>query len=302
MGSSGDHPLLLRSHVPFTMWQYVQTGLEADRVVATKLAELILVGILSSGEVAGPDDGKGAGTEGGGLPRTAGHLLAVFFRDRRPTDDLVMVIKVPAASPARLPHRVTGEKAHGGDDGVRADDGQPERPDRAQGRGVPLDDAKLVPLLAGQGRHPAIASHVLDGVLGNLQARATPAPHNPARDKGHQEDPEQDRDDQPSGIRLPTGYDSDHQRGRGRCPGARSDGRSHDGGALLHPGGPGARTRLVVRDPQIRRIQVSHLGTDASPPLLPLVVDIEDRGCIRDSGTGEPVSGNPEQRKGSGEP
>jgi hypothetical protein len=50
-----------------------------------------------------------------------------------------------------------------------------------------------------------------------------------------------------------------------------------------------------VRDPQICRIQVSHLDTDASPPLLRLVVDIKGRRCIRDSDSGEPVSGNPEQ-------
>jgi integrase len=41
------------SDVAFTMKQYVQTDLEADRQVATTLAELILGGLLSSAEIAG---------------------------------------------------------------------------------------------------------------------------------------------------------------------------------------------------------------------------------------------------------
>lgn len=45
--------------------------------------------------------------------------------------------------------------------------------------------------------------------------RASPAPHNPARDKGHQEETGQNRDDHPAGI-GPAGHDSDHHHGTGQ--------------------------------------------------------------------------------------
>jgi hypothetical protein len=64
---------------------------------------------------------------------------------------------------------------------------------------------------------------------------------------------------------------------------------------LLRPGGPGARTRLVVREPVISRIQVAHLIADAEPPVVGLVVDIKGRRCIEDSDTGDPISGQPDQ-------
>jgi hypothetical protein len=64
--------------------------------------------------------------------------------------------------------------------------------------------------------------------------------------------------------------------------------------ALLRPGGPGARTRLVVREPQIDAIQFWRLEADAAPPLARLIVTIHGRRCIRDRDTGEPVSGDPE--------
>jgi hypothetical protein len=64
--------------------------------------------------------------------------------------------------------------------------------------------------------------------------------------------------------------------------------------ALLRPGGPGARTRLVVREPQIEAIQFWRLEADAAPPLVRLIVEIHGRRCIRDRDRGEPVSGDPE--------
>ncbi|HET9898689.1 MAG TPA: hypothetical protein VFQ44_27520 [Streptosporangiaceae bacterium] len=65
-------------------------------------------------------------------------------------------------------------------------------------------------------------------------------------------------------------------------------------GRLLRPGGPEARTKVVVRDPRICRIQISRVDPD--PPALGLVVDIQGRRCVIDSDTGEPVSGNPAQQ------
>jgi hypothetical protein len=64
--------------------------------------------------------------------------------------------------------------------------------------------------------------------------------------------------------------------------------------ALLRPGGPSARTRLVVREPQIDAIQFWRLEADAAPPLARLIVTIHGRRCIWDRDTSEPVSGDPE--------
>jgi len=65
--------------------------------------------------------------------------------------------------------------------------------------------------------------------------------------------------------------------------------------SLLHPGGAGACTRLVVREPRISRIQVAGLAAGAVPPFIALVTDVRGRRCIEDAGTGEPVSGRPDQ-------
>jgi len=51
--------------VAFTMKQYVQTDLEADRQVANTLAELIIGGALASFEISRRMGGKASG-EGGG--------------------------------------------------------------------------------------------------------------------------------------------------------------------------------------------------------------------------------------------
>jgi len=58
-------------------------------------------------------------------------------------DDLV--VKAPTASAASLPDYIWGKKGQESHDGIRADDRQAERPDPAQGRGVPLDEAGAQP-------------------------------------------------------------------------------------------------------------------------------------------------------------
>jgi integrase len=50
-----------RADVAFTMKQYVQTDLEADRQVANTLAELIIGGSLASAAVAYEADGRHPG-------------------------------------------------------------------------------------------------------------------------------------------------------------------------------------------------------------------------------------------------
>jgi hypothetical protein len=57
--------------------------------------------------------------------------------------------------------------------------------------------------------------------------------------------------------------------------------------ALLRPGGPGARTRLVVREPQIEAIQFWRLEADAAPPSVRLIVEIHGAPA---SGTATPAS------------
>ena len=49
------------ANVAFTMKQYVQTDLEADRQVANTLAELIIGGSLASTEITGEPGGRHLG-------------------------------------------------------------------------------------------------------------------------------------------------------------------------------------------------------------------------------------------------
>jgi hypothetical protein len=51
--------------VAFTMKQYVQTDLEADRQVANTLAELVIGGALNSTEVTSAADERTPGGAGG---------------------------------------------------------------------------------------------------------------------------------------------------------------------------------------------------------------------------------------------
>jgi hypothetical protein len=61
---------------------------------------------------------------------------------------------------------------------------------------------------------------------------------------------------------------------------------------LLRPGGPGARTRLVLRQPRIDSIGVMRLRTVPAPTLASLLVVVRGGRCIQDLDTGEPVSGD----------
>jgi predicted lipid-binding transport protein (Tim44 family) len=60
---------------------------------------------------------------------------------------------------------------------------------------------------------------------------------------------------------------------------------------LLHPGDPSARTRLVVRGPQVNRIRITHLDAK-SLPMMTVEVDLTGRRYIEDRATTAVLSGS----------
>ena len=61
---------------------------------------------------------------------------------------------------------------------------------------------------------------------------------------------------------------------------------------LLHPGDPSARTRVVVRGPQVKRLRVIGLDPAAEPPTMTVEVDVEARRYVEDRETAAVVSGS----------
>lgn len=61
---------------------------------------------------------------------------------------------------------------------------------------------------------------------------------------------------------------------------------------LLHPGDPSARTRLVVRGPQVKRIAVAALDPAADPPTMTVDVEVEGRRYIEDRSTTRVLAGS----------
>jgi predicted lipid-binding transport protein (Tim44 family) len=64
---------------------------------------------------------------------------------------------------------------------------------------------------------------------------------------------------------------------------------------LLHPGDPSAKTRLVVRGPQIQEIRISALDAKAEPATMTLEVHITGKRYIEDRDTTEVMSGSPDR-------
>jgi predicted lipid-binding transport protein (Tim44 family) len=62
---------------------------------------------------------------------------------------------------------------------------------------------------------------------------------------------------------------------------------------LRHPGDPSAKTRLVVRGPQVKQIRITGLDAKAEPATMSLEVHITGRRYIEDRDTTAVVSGNP---------
>lgn len=61
---------------------------------------------------------------------------------------------------------------------------------------------------------------------------------------------------------------------------------------LLHPGDPSGRTRLVVRGPVVKRIEIINLDASAQPPTMTISVQLSGNRYIEDRDTTEILSGN----------
>jgi predicted lipid-binding transport protein (Tim44 family) len=62
---------------------------------------------------------------------------------------------------------------------------------------------------------------------------------------------------------------------------------------LLHPGDASAKTRLVVRGPQVKEIRINALDAKAEPPTMSLEVHLSGKRYIEDRDTTAVVSGDP---------
>ena len=61
---------------------------------------------------------------------------------------------------------------------------------------------------------------------------------------------------------------------------------------LLHPGNPSARTRLVVRGPQVKRISVAAIDPSADPATMTIDVEVAGRRYVEDRGTTRVLAGD----------
>jgi predicted lipid-binding transport protein (Tim44 family) len=61
---------------------------------------------------------------------------------------------------------------------------------------------------------------------------------------------------------------------------------------MLHPGDPSAKTRLVIRGPEVKEIRIAGLDAEADPPTMNLEVRLTGCRYIEDRDTTEVVSGS----------
>ncbi|HET6868616.1 MAG TPA: Tim44-like domain-containing protein [Solirubrobacteraceae bacterium] len=61
---------------------------------------------------------------------------------------------------------------------------------------------------------------------------------------------------------------------------------------LLHPGDPSAKTRLVVRGPEVRRIRIVNLDAGSQPPRMTVEVELHGRRYIEDRDTTAILAGS----------
>ncbi len=62
--------------------------------------------------------------------------------------------------------------------------------------------------------------------------------------------------------------------------------------ALLHPGDPDGRTRLVVRGPVVEKVRITNLDAAADPAQMTVEVTVRGRRYIEDRATAEVLSGS----------
>ena len=65
--------------------------------------------------------------------------------------------------------------------------------------------------------------------------------------------------------------------------------------ALLHPGDPSGRTRLVIRGPQVRHLTISALNPAAEPPEMTVEVEVTGRRYLEDRDTAAVLGGSKER-------
>jgi predicted lipid-binding transport protein (Tim44 family) len=63
-------------------------------------------------------------------------------------------------------------------------------------------------------------------------------------------------------------------------------------GALLHPGDPSGKTRLVIRGPRVQRLQILSLDPAAVPPTMTVEVAVSGRRYVEDRDTAAVLSGS----------
>jgi predicted lipid-binding transport protein (Tim44 family) len=63
-------------------------------------------------------------------------------------------------------------------------------------------------------------------------------------------------------------------------------------GELLHPGDPSGRTRLVIRGPRVRRLEIAALDPAAVPPTMTVAVEVHGRRYVEDRDTAAVLSGS----------
>lgn len=62
--------------------------------------------------------------------------------------------------------------------------------------------------------------------------------------------------------------------------------------ALLHPGDPSGRTRLVIRGPQVRHLRIDALDPAAEPPTMTAEVEVSGRRYVEDRDTAAVLHGS----------
>jgi predicted lipid-binding transport protein (Tim44 family) len=62
--------------------------------------------------------------------------------------------------------------------------------------------------------------------------------------------------------------------------------------ALLHPGDPSGRTRLVIRGPRVRRLRIAALDPAATPPTMTVELEVRGRRYVEDRDDASVLSGS----------
>ena len=62
--------------------------------------------------------------------------------------------------------------------------------------------------------------------------------------------------------------------------------------ALLHPGDPSRKTRLVIRGPRVRRLRIAALDPAATPPTMTVELEVRGRRYVEDRDDASVLSGS----------